>query len=268
MRVRIRFAKFGRLRFLGHLDVLRYMQKAFRRSGLNISYSAGFHPHPLISFAQPLSLSLTSDGEYFDVEFDERYEEQFLFEKLSAAMCEDIVINRVTILPDYIPHQKKVTGMSLVAGAMYALIRREDTTDVCDGAWEQLAKAESLLLEKKTKKGTRECDVRAGVHGIWRLGSDGRHELLNDGVFTMNDDVIATGIAHMDNYSEENLDKNPCFVVALDAGSENNISSELLIEALCKVAGVSYGPLMYYIHRMDIFGADQEGRMIPLWKME
>ncbi len=268
MRVRIRFAKFGRLRFLGHLDVLRYMQKAFRRSGLNISYSAGFHPHPLISFAQPLSLSLTSDGEYFDVEFDERYEEEYLFEKLSDAMCEDIVINRVTILPDYVPHQKKVTGMSLVAGAMYAFVRREETSDACDEAWGKLAEANSLLLEKKTKKGTRECDVRAGVHGIWRLEANARYELLNDGVFAMNDDVIACGIAHMDNYSPSDSEGSCCHVVALDAGSENNISSELLIEALCKVAGVTYRPLMYYIHRMDIFGADQEGRMIPLWKMD
>lgn len=266
MRVRIRFAKFGRLRFLGHLDVLRYMQKAFRRSGLKISYSAGYHPHPLISFAQPLSLSLTSDGEYFDVEFDERYEEKYLFEQLSAAMCEDIVIHRVTILPDYIPHQKKVTGMSLVAGAMYAFVRREETAEECDGAWESLAQSNTLMLEKKTKKGTRECDVRAGVHGIWRLDAEGRHELLNDELFPMNDETIAAGIAHMDNYSASTM--NPCFVAALDAGSENNISSELLIEALCKVAGVPYRPLMYYIHRMDIFGADQEGRMIPLWKME
>ena len=63
MRVRVRFEKTGSTRFLGHLDVMRYFQKAFRRAELPIAFSEGYHPHPLLSFAQPLSLSFTGNGE-------------------------------------------------------------------------------------------------------------------------------------------------------------------------------------------------------------
>ena len=51
MNVRVRFAKYGAVKFIGHLDVLRYFQKAVRRSGLKIAYSQGFHPHQIMSFA-------------------------------------------------------------------------------------------------------------------------------------------------------------------------------------------------------------------------
>lgn len=55
------------MRFIGHLDMMRYFQKAFRRSGIDIQYSQGYSPHQLISFAAPLGVGLTSTGEYMDI---------------------------------------------------------------------------------------------------------------------------------------------------------------------------------------------------------
>lgn len=60
MKVRIKFAKSGIARFIGHLDVMRYFQKAIRRAGIDIAYSAGFSPHPILSFAAPLSVDRKS----------------------------------------------------------------------------------------------------------------------------------------------------------------------------------------------------------------
>ncbi|MCR5324892.1 MAG: TIGR03936 family radical SAM-associated protein [Lachnospiraceae bacterium] len=71
MTFRIKFAKYGVVRYIGHLDVMRYFQKVIRRSGLPVTYSQGFSPHQLMSFALPLSVGVTSDGEYMEVEFDE-----------------------------------------------------------------------------------------------------------------------------------------------------------------------------------------------------
>ena len=56
------------MKFIGHLDVMRYFQKAMRRAGIDIAYSEGMSPHMIMSFAQPLGVGLTSDGEYMDVE--------------------------------------------------------------------------------------------------------------------------------------------------------------------------------------------------------
>ena len=66
MTVRIKFSKFGAMKFIGHLDVMRYFQKAIRRAELDVCYSNGFHPHQVMSFAAPLGVGLTSDGEYVD----------------------------------------------------------------------------------------------------------------------------------------------------------------------------------------------------------
>lgn len=65
--LRFRFAKYGAMKYLGHLDLLRYFQKAVRRAEIPVAYSTGFSPHQIMSFAMPLSVGLTSEGEYFDV---------------------------------------------------------------------------------------------------------------------------------------------------------------------------------------------------------
>lgn len=51
MKIRIKFRKYGTMKFIGHLDVMRYFQKAIRRSEVNIRYSEGFSPHQIMSFA-------------------------------------------------------------------------------------------------------------------------------------------------------------------------------------------------------------------------
>ncbi|MBQ7432055.1 MAG: DUF2344 domain-containing protein, partial [Lachnospiraceae bacterium] len=68
MKIRMRFVKTGTLRFISHLDVMRYFQKANHRAGIDIAYSGGYSPHQILSFAAPLGLGLTSEGEYADLE--------------------------------------------------------------------------------------------------------------------------------------------------------------------------------------------------------
>ena len=68
MKIRIKFQKSGPLRFIGHLDVMRFFQKAIRRAGLDIVYTGGFSPHQIMTFAAPLGAGLESEGEYMDIE--------------------------------------------------------------------------------------------------------------------------------------------------------------------------------------------------------
>ena len=71
MKARIKFRKYGSLRFIGHLDVMRFFQKVMRRADIPIAFSGGYSPHMIMSFANPLGIGLTSDGEYFDIELTE-----------------------------------------------------------------------------------------------------------------------------------------------------------------------------------------------------
>ena len=68
MKIRIKFRKTGIMKFIGHLDVMRYFQKAIRRADVEICYSGGFSPHQIMSFAAPLGVGITSNGEYVDIE--------------------------------------------------------------------------------------------------------------------------------------------------------------------------------------------------------
>lgn len=65
-RLRLRYGKIGRMRFLGHQDIIRLFHRAFRRLGLRLDYSKGFHPHPRLRFSPPLALGLESVAEYLD----------------------------------------------------------------------------------------------------------------------------------------------------------------------------------------------------------
>ncbi|MFR1256681.1 MAG: TIGR03936 family radical SAM-associated protein [Eubacterium sp.] len=63
MKTRMRFTKTGTVKFIGHLDCMRFFQKALRRARLDVAYSQGYSPHQLMSFASPLGVGITSDGE-------------------------------------------------------------------------------------------------------------------------------------------------------------------------------------------------------------
>ena len=69
MKVRVKFSKHGAMRFIGHLDVMRYFQKAIRRAGLPIVFTEGFSPHMVMSFASPLGVGLKARANIWTLRF-------------------------------------------------------------------------------------------------------------------------------------------------------------------------------------------------------
>ena len=112
------------MKFIGHLDIMRYFQKAIRRAGIPIKFSGGFSPHMIMSFANPLGVGLTSDGEYFDIELREPIASKEAVRKLNEQMVEGMEVVSFVEIPD----DKKSKGMTIVAGADYL-------TSVKDGAF-------------------------------------------------------------------------------------------------------------------------------------
>ena len=90
------------LKFIGHLDVMRYFQKAIRRAGIDIAYSTGFSPHQIMSFAAPLGVGLESNGEYMDIEVNSITSAKELTDALNAQMVDGIRVLEVRLLPDKI----------------------------------------------------------------------------------------------------------------------------------------------------------------------
>lgn len=260
MRARIRFSKFGSMKFLGHLDVMRYFQKAIRRTDLDVCYSEGFHPHQIMSFAQPLSVSLTSDGEYFDVEFRTEHSEAEILEKLSAVMGDEFAVSHVTRLNDYVKHTKKVTSMSLICAAAYYIEAKPGLAVTMEHI-RSFAAAKSFPVLRKTKSSEREYDLMSGIRELWIL-QDGRPVCLRaaeNSLFT--EELWQMGLAHW-----EGEPAGAGFACLVDAGSERNVSADLVAGAVSQTAGIPYRPIDYRIHRMELFGTDG-GKAVPLWNI-
>ena len=100
MKIRIRFAKYGVMKFVGHLDMMRYFQKAIRRAGIDIAYTAGFSPHQIMSFAAPLGVGLTSDSEYVDIEVNSTGSSKEAVSALNAVMADGVEVKSYRKLPD------------------------------------------------------------------------------------------------------------------------------------------------------------------------
>ncbi len=85
-RYRARFSKNGRLRWLGHLDLVRMLVRALRRAGFAMAYSRGFNPRPRVSFGPALPVGVDSEAEYMDFESHDRLDAETARERINAAL--------------------------------------------------------------------------------------------------------------------------------------------------------------------------------------
>ena len=163
MNARIKFRKNGVMKFIGHLDIMRYFQKAIRRAEIPIAFTSGYSPHMIMSFANPLGVGLTSDGEYFDIELTESIASKEAVRRLNEQMVDGMEIVSFVQIPD----DKKSKGMSIVAGADYLSSVKngslpEDLAEKLEAFYAQ----NEICVVKKTKKSEKEVDIRPMIYKL------------------------------------------------------------------------------------------------------
>ncbi len=161
MKVRIKFSKHGVLKYIGHLDLMRYFQKAFRRTDIDVLYSKGFSPHMIMSFAQPLGVGAESDGEYFDVEVADDENVSTIAERLNAEMAEGVEIQDAIILPE-----KTINAMASVAAAAYE-INFYKKSPLSSNLMEKYNSTDNVEFIKVTKTGEHPINVKDFVFEIY-----------------------------------------------------------------------------------------------------
>lgn len=154
MKVRIKFSKKGVLKYIGHLDLMRYFQKAFRRTDINVLYSKGFSPHMIMSFAQPLGVGVESEGEYFDIEVEDSENVLTFPEKLNEQMAEGIVILDAIKLPE-----KTMNAMASVKAADYELTFIKESP-LTEALMQKYKEVNELPYIKTTKTGEHTINVK------------------------------------------------------------------------------------------------------------
>ena len=234
MKIRIKFRKWGSMKFIGHLDMMRYFQKAIRRANIDICYSEGFSPHQIMSFAAPLGVGITSDGEYFDIEVNSSFSTEEAMKRLNAAMVEGVEVTGYVRLPD-----NAKTSMAIVAAADYRLSVKEGYSSPLSAAeWansikEYFTDAKSFVIVKQTKKSEREVDLKPLVYE-----------------FKVKED-----------------ESGPVFFLKVSTGSNDNIKPELVLASLYEKCGLTYDENAIQIHRLEVYARDEQEEFIPLLDM-
>ena len=196
-RVRATFEKKGRAKYISHLDLNRCMLRTFRRSGLPIWYTEGFHSHPYYSFALALSLGFESSCEILDFNLNEDIPFDEIKERLNAVMPEGMRIIKVA------DQKQKITA---IAKAEYSFSLTTENTDGLFSAVQALIEQPQILIEKKTKKGLKEVDIKPDMEIV----------------------------------SCEKTDNSVDMVMRLPAGTQTNYNPSLFIEALKRTTDIIF----------------------------
>ena len=153
-RVRVKYSKHGRLRFVSHRDFARALERALRRAEVPIAFSAGFSPHPKISYIGAAPTGVTSHAEYLELGL---YREMGL-DELSRRLDE--------ALPDGLDIVEIVrAGAGSLADRIEAsawLVELAETPGITL-AVQRFLSSERVLVERSTKDGRREIDARSPV---------------------------------------------------------------------------------------------------------
>ncbi len=159
-KLRLRFAKEGRAVYISHLDLLRTFQRVFLREGLVVRHSQGFHPHPILSFALPLSVGQSSVCELLDFEVEEDLDGRGLAASLNQYMPEGICA-----LECYTPARpvRELARLSCEVNLLYDSGVPADALNQI----KELLTGESVVIQKRTKHKTlADIDIRPLLHGL------------------------------------------------------------------------------------------------------
>jgi radical SAM-linked protein len=210
---RIQFTKGDQIRFVPHLDMVRLFQRAIRRANLPIAYSQGFNPHQQMSFAQPLSVGVTGIAEYIDIETTQLMDTKDAADKINSVLPEGAFVTDIRQV-----REKEKNGMAAVEAGSYII-----TLDraIEQKSIEQFLSEKELMIEKKSKKVTKEVNIRADIFKL------------------------------------EAIENNKMYAF-LATGSSRNLKPDLMLECLYYYLGWEFNPYKINYERQDVFTLDGE----------
>jgi radical SAM-linked protein len=194
-RLRIRYAKRGRLRFTSHRDFSRAFERAVARAALPMAYSSGFHPHPRISYAGAAPTGAASEAEYVEIGLAQVVDPADVAAALAEALPEGLDVVTVVESP----------GGSLAdrLTASRWEIETDGTAADLEVRVAAFLAADAVTVERMTKKGLRSFDSRAAVVSLVVRepdGTDGRPVLdlvLRHTVPAVRPDDVLAGLAQL-----------------------------------------------------------------------
>lgn len=224
MKVRIKFSKTGPLKFVGHLDTMRYFQKLMRRACIPISYSEGFSPHQIMSFAMPLGTGVESIAEYVDIEISEHISSKEAIERMNEKSVPEIRILSFREIPD----GKKTNAMSSITAAGYTIHFRDELKPgfPLKETFTKFIASDSINIVKQSKKSESVVDLKPFIYD-----------------YEVSDDEIR---------------------LIVSCGSVMNIKPELVMKALYEYAASEFDEYALLITRNEMYTGEFKGNIEEL----
>lgn len=155
-RMRLKYAKRGRLRFTSHRDFARAFERALRRAHIPMAYSSGFTPHPRISYANAAPTGAASEAEYLEIALSEAVDPELVRASLDEALPDGLDLVEVVVAksPDF--------AIRLEASRWQLVLPGVELAAAASAVARLLAESE-IMVERLTKDGVRRFDARAAI---------------------------------------------------------------------------------------------------------
>lgn len=193
--LRFRFSRGQELKYIAHLDILRVFERAIKRAKIPVAYTQGFNPRQKLVFGLPMSIGLTSESEFADIELSEDMEPEEFITQINKGLPEGLKVEEA------VSQNTKDNIMNQITAARYEIvfeIKEPHSRFEIDTMIYDLLSGEEISVIKKSKKGPRPVNIRPLI-------------------YSMSAEKVDTGKFKMKAF--------------LSAGAENNLRADLLMQA-------------------------------------
>ena len=226
MRIVVKYAKEGRVKYISHLELMRTLHRALRRADIPVAFSQGFNPQPRTAFTLPLPVGMTSEGEYMDIIL-----ESYLNPELLCQRMNEVLPNGITMLRAVEVDESLSSLMSLIERAVYLITIYDPVKDM-DKKFNDFLKQNEIIIRKDGKKGKqRLINIRPMIH---------KAGIVN---FQKTDTVIEA---------------------VLSTGSREYLNPNDMMDEFIAYAGEGNIERSYTVHRVDMLISSNNGWITPL----
>lgn len=162
MKKRVYFDKFGEMKFISHLDLLRFFDRLLKKSQIPVKYSQGFHPRPKMSFGSPISLGTEAYNELMDFELETPMSNEEVFDRLNSSNVVGFRVNKVedvigkaSIMEEYTIMVYEIESEEEIIRKLETLLNQEEIVEVK----EKKGKVTTRNLKERIKSFRREGDM-------------------------------------------------------------------------------------------------------------
>lgn len=162
MKKRVYFDKFGEMKFISHLDLLRFFDRLLKKSQIPVKYSQGFHPRPKMSFGSPISLGTEAYNELMDFELETPMSNEEVFDRLNSSNVVGFRVNKVedvigkaSIMEEYTIMVYEIESEEEIITKLETLLNQEEIVEVK----EKKGKVTTRNLKERIKSFRGEGDM-------------------------------------------------------------------------------------------------------------